>query len=276
MGEFMISIDALKRIVATRAAPLLVDVRRPEAYTADERVLPGALWREPTCVGEWGQRLAAGTSIVLYCAHGQGVSQSAAAVLRDMGLDARVLAGGIAAWRQQGGPTILKRHQRPGGHDTPSRWVTRINPKIDRIACPWLIRRFVDPEAHFYFVAPDQVASAARELQAVPYDVEGVELSHQGDLCTFDSLIQLFGIDDPALLELAPVVRGADTARPDLAPEAAGLLAVSLGNSALAAGDDHRALDQGFAIYDALLAWRRFCAGERHNWPAKGNLERGA
>ncbi|HEX2215271.1 MAG TPA: chromate resistance protein ChrB domain-containing protein, partial [Xanthobacteraceae bacterium] len=152
----------------------------------------------------------------------------------------------------------------------PSLWVTRRRPKIDRIACPWLIRRFLDPQARILFVDPPEVGNVAAETGAVAFDIDGVALSHEGARCSFDTMLRVFGLEsEPTLARVALIVRGADTARPDLAPEAAGLLAVSLGLSALAGDDDHGLLERGFAIYDALFAWGRFAAEERHNWPAK-------
>ena len=148
--------------------------------------------------------------------------------------------------------------------------MTRRRPKLDRVACPWLIRRFLDPQARILFVDPDQVPNVARESGAVPFDIKDVELSHEGERCTFDTMLKLFGLEgEPSLARLALIVRGADTARPDLAPEAAGLHAIALGQSALAGDDDHALLERGFMIYDALFAWLRFAAEERHNWPAK-------
>lgn len=269
MGDFFISIDELKALIGTGRAPQIYDVRRREAYGEATHVLPTARWREHTRVTEWAPQIPAGASVVAYCVHGHNVSQLAVSALREMGLDARALEGGIEGWRKAGGSTILKAALPGRDEAAPSRWVTRVRPKIDRIACPWLIRRFIDAQAQFYFVEPAQVASVAKELGAIPYDIEGVEIGHEGELCSFDTLIRRFAIADPALDALALVVRGADTSRPDLAPEAAGLLAVSLGNSALAGADDHAALSLGFPVYDALYAWRRHAAGETHNWPAK-------
>ena len=135
---------------------------------------------------------------------------------------------------------------------------------------PWLIRRFIDPQARILYVDPDQVVDVAKESGAIPFDIEGVEISHEGPRCSFDTMLKLFGLEDePSLARLALIVRGADTARPDLAPEAAGLHAVSLGLSALAGDDDHGLLRHGFMVYDALFACLRFAAQERHNWPAK-------
>ncbi len=144
-------------------------------------------------------------------------------------------------------------------------WITRERPKIDRVACPWLIARFIDREAVFHFVPADQVMARAAELGAIPFDVEGVELSHDGPLCSFDAFLSRYDLDDPALERIAVIVRGADTARLDLAPQCAGLLAVSLGLSALFR-DDHEQLRHGFVIYDALYAWTRHASTETHTW----------
>lgn len=150
------------------------------------------------------------------------------------------------------------------------KWITRARPKIDRIACPWLIQRFIDREAEFSFVPADQVLAKAGELGAIPFDVEGVELSHDGPLCSFDAILKKYAISDPALQEIAVIVRGADTERLDLAPQAAGLLAISLGLSRNFA-DDHEQLAQGMIVYDALYAWAKFVRSERHTWnPQRG------
>jgi hypothetical protein len=145
------------------------------------------------------------------------------------------------------------------------KWVTRERPKIDRVACPWLIKRFIDSEAEFLFVPPDDVARVARESGAIPFDVVGVELSHDGPRCSFDAFIDKYQLDDPALARLARVVRGADTERLDIEPQCAGLLAISLGLSRLFQ-DDHEQLRHGFVIYDALYAWLREAREERHTW----------
>jgi hypothetical protein len=145
------------------------------------------------------------------------------------------------------------------------RWITRARPKIDRIACPWLIRRFIDRDAEFHFVPPDRVLTEAEKLGAIPFDVEGVELSHDGPLCSFDTILRKYELTDPALREMATIVRGADTERLDLAPQAAGLLAISLGLSRMYE-DDHAQLAQGMVIYDALYAWARDARQERHTW----------
>jgi hypothetical protein len=145
------------------------------------------------------------------------------------------------------------------------KWVTRERPKIDRIACPWLIARFIDKGAEFLFVPPERVTAVAEQSGAVPYDVAGVELTHDGPLCSFDAILKKYNLADPALAELATIVRGADTERLDLAPQCAGLLAISLGLSRIFA-DDHEQLRHGMVLYDALYAWCKHVRGERHTW----------
>ena len=146
------------------------------------------------------------------------------------------------------------------------KWATRERPKIDRIACPWLIARAIDPEPEFLFVAPDRVLDVARATGAIPYDVPGVELSHVGERCSFDAFLAKYALDDPVQHELAVIVRGADTGRLELSPEAPGLLAVSLGLSVLFS-DDHEMLRHGVVVYDALYAWLQKARGEAHGWP---------
>jgi hypothetical protein len=150
------------------------------------------------------------------------------------------------------------------------RWITRARPKIDRVACPWLIARFIDREAEFLFVPPDEVLVRAAELDAIPYDVDGAVLSHRDDRCSFDAFLDDYALTETPLRDLAVIVRGADTARLDLAPQAAGLLAISLGLSRLCMDDDHRMLAHGFVVYDALYEWLRYGRHEAHGWnPAK-------
>jgi hypothetical protein len=145
------------------------------------------------------------------------------------------------------------------------KWVTRERPKIDRIACPWLITRFIDKDAEFLYVPADQVLAVAEETGATPYDIPGVEYSHVGELCSFDAFLNKHNLADPALLQLAVIVRGADTARLDIAPQAAGLLALSLGLSHNFV-DDHAMLAQGMVMYDALYAWCKHTQQETHSW----------
>jgi len=269
MGPFSISPKDLSAQLGCAGSPLVFDVCKCEDYDAQPLMIPGSRWRDHQQTAVWADEIPDGAKVVLTCVKGMKVSQAAATELRLLGVDASILEGGIVAWTAAGLPTTSKRGLIGNREGRASRWVTRVNPKIDRIACPWLISRFLDPSAKFFYVEAAQVINAAIELDALPYDVEGVEITHRGATCSFDTLIDLYGIRDPALDRVATIVRGADTARMDLAPEAAGLLAVSLGNSHLAGADDHHALARGLLVYDALYAWARFASGETHNWPAK-------
>ena len=241
------------------AAPLVIDVRKNERFREAPDLVRGALRRDPLRVADWAKTLPASASAVVYCVHGHEVSQGAASQLRAQGIDACYLAGGIEGWREAGGELAAK----PAGAST--RWVTRERPKIDRIACPWLIRRFIDPEAEFLYVPTAEVKKAAGEHQAVPYDIPDVEFSHDGELCSFDAFLSAYRLSDPALDELALIVRGADTGRLELAPQAAGLAALSLGLSRLYA-DDHEMLAHGMVMYDALYRWCKEGKQEVHTW----------
>jgi rhodanese-related sulfurtransferase len=251
-----ITADDLRKALGTGEPPLVIDVRRRQRFQESPDLIKGALRRDPEQVEEWKKSLPHGTNVVVYCVHGHEVSQNVAKAL-----GARYLEGGIEHWRGSGGE--LSRKPQNGA----SRWVTRERPKIDRIACPWLIRRFIDPLAAFHFVTAEWVIDVAEELGAIPYDVKDVRFSHRGETCSFDTFLDEFGLEDPALLHLARIVRGADTARPDLEPQAAGLLALSLGLSAIEA-DDLRQLEKAMILYDALYGWVRHASEETHNWPA--------
>ena len=146
------------------------------------------------------------------------------------------------------------------------KWVTRERPKIDRIACPWLVLRFIDAEAEFLYVPADQVLATAQATGATPYDIPGVEMSHVGERCSFDAFLLKYQLSEPTLDRLATIVRGADTSRLDLAPQSAGLYAISLGLSRVLT-DDHSMLQHGLVMYDALYAWCREGQAETHNWP---------
>ena len=146
------------------------------------------------------------------------------------------------------------------------KWITREKAVIDRVACPWLITRYIDREPEFLFVPKADVFAQAEKLGATPYDIPGVEMSHVGDLCSFDAFLAKYGLDDPALQQLAVIVRGADTSRLDLTPQSGGLFAISLGLSANVP-DDHEMLRHGIVMYDALYTWCRDRQGETHNWP---------
>ncbi|NKN10590.1 chromate resistance protein ChrB domain-containing protein [Rhizobium laguerreae] len=265
MPSFLeITPDKLARIIGTPNLPTIIDVRNDEDFGSDPRLIPGSIRRDFRRVTEWGPEIS-GPAIVL-CQRGQKLGHGVAAYLRTMGKDAETLEGGFEAWRDAQG--ILVPEDKLPSRDAQGRtvWVTRARPKIDRIACPWLIRRFVDPSAVFLFVPAPEVALVGDRFNATPFDIEDVFWSHRGELCTFDVMIEEFDLKIEALLHLATIVRGADTARPDLAPEVPGLLAVSLGLSRMF-DDDLEQLEAGLAIYDAFYRWCRDATDETHNWP---------
>ena len=250
----------LDTALASTEPPLVIDVRRQAAFLASTDMVRGALRRDPELVATWSKTLPRAATIVVYCVHGHEVSQKTAAALRNAGLAARYLEGGIEeGWKGTGGALDRK----PAGGST--RWVTRERPKIDRIACPWLIARFIDPHAQFLYVPARDVIAVAQEKDAIPYDVAGVHFTHVGELCSFDAVLKHYRLMDPALQELATIVRGADTGRLDLAPQAAGLAAVSLGLSRNFP-DDHEMLEHGMVMYDALYRWCREGKEEVHTW----------
>jgi rhodanese-related sulfurtransferase len=258
--EGSITAAELQTALASTNPPLVIDVRRAPAFRGAREWVAGAVRRDPASIVGWGRELPRGRSLVVYCARGHDVSQSAMRELRQQGLAATFLEGGIeSGWKEAGGALLKK----PA--DAATRWVTRERPKIDRIACPWLIARFVDADAEFLYVPAPQVARVAEERAALPYDVPDVPFSHDGERCTFDALLKTFRLSDPALDQLATIVRGADTGRFDLAPQCAGLLAVSLGLSRRFA-DDHEMLRHGMTLYDALWHWCRGGQQESHGW----------
>ena len=262
------SLSRLASLHGTAQAPLIVDVRRQPAFDAAPNLIAGAIWRNPEAVADWAKYLPRHRRIVVYCVHGHEIGKNTAAALATQGIDAAYLEGGIEAWTQAGGPTAKHTGEIPSPLHKPTRWITRERPKVDRIACPWLIRRFVDPLAEFLYVPADQVLPQAEKTGATPYDVPGVTFTHRGTRCSFDAFVDDFGLHHPALDQLAEIVRGADTDSLDLTPQSAGLLAMSLGLSANLR-DDHEMLAAGMTLYDALYAWcRQDRAGqaERHNW----------
>ena len=260
-----ISPDKLARLVGTPRCPALIDVRPDEDFAADPHLVPGAGRSDHATVDEWAGRYA-GRPAVVICQQGQKIGHGVAAWLRHAGASADVLEGGFTAWTKASLPRVPTAKLPPRDGHGRTIWVTRSRPKVDRIACPWLIRRFVDPSAVFLFVAPSEVEAVAERFGGTAFDVEGVFWSHRGECCTFDTMIEELGLATEPLGRLATIVRGADTARPDLAPEVAGLLAASLGLSRLYA-DDIEQLDAGMALYDAFFRWCRDATGETHNWP---------
>ena len=240
--------DKLFRLIGRPDTPVLIDLRSNDAADAAPRLIPGAVRRPVETIASWATTYA-GRSVVVACAEGHSQSEGAAAWLRQAGARAEILAGGYAAWIEAGLPLVPMARIPARASDATTLWVTRTRPKIDRIACPWLIRRFVDPGARFLFVSPAEVRSVAARFQATPFDVEGDDIfwTHRGELRSFDVMVEDFGLEIGALRQLATIVRGADTARPELAAEAPGPLAVSLGLSRMYA-DDLEQLEAGMLI----------------------------
>jgi rhodanese-related sulfurtransferase len=240
--------------------PIVIDVRKTPTFRSAPDMISGALRRDPAAVDQWAGSLPQASTAVVYCVHGHEVSQNTAKALREAGIPAQFLEGGIEeGWRTSGGSLDRK------AADASTRWVTRERPKIDRIACPWLVKRFIDPEAEFLYVPAPDVRKVASEREAVPYDIPDVKFTHVDDLCSFDAFIKQFRLNDPALAELALIVRGADTGKLMLAPQSAGLAAVSLGLS-LVFRNDLEMLEKGLTVYDALYAWCRKGKDEVHTW----------
>jgi rhodanese-related sulfurtransferase len=274
---------ALASLLGRPDAPLLLDVRRRERFAASGRLLPGARW----CAPEEVAALAASElpASVVYCAYGHEASQDVTRAPCAAGWSARLLRGGIGggeqgvdpqadlhAWRAAPLPRMRKRADPGVAGGAPSPWITRARPKIDRLACPWLLRHFLAPRALFCYVPGHQVITQAAALQPVPFDIEGVPISHAWERSSFDTLLAEFGRDAPGLDTLATSVRGADTDRLAIAPQAAGLLAISLGLSRRHADDDHdhdhAMLAAAMPLYDARYAWCRNGRGESHRWSA--------
>lgn len=263
-GLYQISPDHLARRIGLPDAPILLDVCIDEDFAADPRLIPGARRHPFAQVGELAGALG-GQQVVIICQKGLKLSQGAAAILRAKGIQAEVLAGGNIAWRDAGLP-LIPVNTLPDITKGGTIWVTRTRPKIDRIACPWLIRRFIDRDAQFLFVSPSEVEPVADRYGAIPFDIEGAFWSHRGDRCSFDTMVEEFGLQTAPLQRLAIVIRGADTNRHDIAAQAAGLLAVSVGFSRQFR-DDNTQLEATLPLYDALYRWARDGVDEGHDWP---------
>jgi rhodanese-related sulfurtransferase len=269
-----ISAEKLFRLLGSHQTPVIIDVRDQDGFDARPSLIPSSFRRSHVDVAAWGEQYRHST-VVVVCSKGKKLSEGVAAHLRLLGSQAEVLEGGTEAWADAGLPLVpiasIPGNNAAGG----TLWVTRSRPKIDRIACPWLIRRFVDPGARFLFVSANEVMAVAENFGAMPFDVEGVFWSHRGETCTFDTMIEEFELRVPALLALGDIIRGADTDRPDLTPQSAGLLAISLGLSRLYTSDLEQ-VEAGMLVYDALYRWARDAMDERHNWVSHGGREPGA
>jgi len=261
-----ITTQQLSRLIGLPGSPAVVDVRTDEDYAADPRLIPAARRRDFRNPATWISEYL-GQTVIVACQKGLKLSQGVAALMRNDGIDAQTLEGGVEAWKA-GGQLLVRTDKLPP-RDERGRtvWVTRARPKIDRIACPWLIRRFIDPKAVFLFVAPSEVLPVAERFHATPFDIDGVFWSHRGETCTFDTMLEEFRLKSQPLQQLALIVRGADTAKLSLAPQSAGLLAASLGLSRMYR-DDLEQLDAGMALYDAFYRWCRDATEETHNWPS--------
>jgi rhodanese-related sulfurtransferase len=253
--------------IGTATAPVVVDVRTADQFAAIDRLIPGAVRRSSDDVEDWRRSLPPSRPIVV-CDLFQRESRKIVETLRRLGTNARDLTDGFAAWHERGLPT---RRELDRNSD---KWVTREHPKIDRIACPWLIQRFINPNAEFFYVPATDVLRAAEATGAIPYDIAGVEFTHEGERCSFDTILRIYDITDPPLQRLATIVRGADTSRHDLAPQCGGLFAISLGLSANFP-NDYEMLLHGMVMYDALYSWCRSLQAETHNWPSASDPKRG-
>lgn len=260
-----ITVPQLSRLLGTAAAPLVLDLRIDDDFERDPDFIPTAIRHPFDEIDALAPDLR-DQHVVVYCQQGKKISQGAVSVLRGCAVNAESLEGGHFAWRDAGEMRVPAARIPARDARGATAWVTRHRPKIDRMACPWLIRRFIDPRARFLFVAPGEVIAVAEKYAATPFDVEDVFWSHRGEHCTFDTMIEEFALASPALQRLATVVRGADTNRHELAPQCAGLLAASLGLSRIYR-DDHQQIEAGMLLYDAFYRWARDAADESHDWP---------
>ena len=265
----LMSVPELYHLVGTARCPVIIDARIPEDFDDDPRMIPGAIKRDFDNISALAEEFSE-EQLIIYCQKGLKISQGTAALLREKGGRVGFLEGGQFAWRDAKLPMVTASSIPRDANEGRTLWVTRHLPKIDRIACPWLIRRFVDPKAKLLFVEPSQVMNVAERFNATPFDVEDVKFSHQGEFCSFDAMLDEFGLasKDGPLNVLARIVRGADTNRHDLMPQSAGLLAFSIGLSHLY-DDDLEQLEAGMLIYDALYCWARDAQGESHDCSPK-------
>jgi rhodanese-related sulfurtransferase len=269
-NPFITPVDVASKLLGGPHWPQVVDVRLADDFAADPRDIPCSIHREEADYDTWVPTLDRTCPVVISCQRGLKVSQAIVARMRAEGWMASSMGGCFAGWRDAGLPLINRTAMLGIGWTEGAFWVTRRKPKIDRAACPWLIRRFIDPSARFLYVEPDQVVAVAARTGGIAYDIPGIAVTHVGDDCSFDTLMTIAGLNGFAPLErVAAIVRGADNARLDLAPEAAGLLAASLGLSHLAGDDDHGMIARASVIYDGLFAWAANATGETHNWPPK-------
>jgi rhodanese-related sulfurtransferase len=260
-----ITVNQLLRLIGTPECPVIIDVCIDDDFSADPHLIPGSIRHPHTDLSGMIEKIGS-RSAVISCQKGLKLSQGVVAWLRSEGVTAEYLQGGMFGWKDNQNAPRIPYKSVPFNNDQETLWVTRHRPKIDRVACPWLIRRFIDAKARFLFVAPSEVRNVADRFNAIPFDIEDVFWSHRGDLCTFDTMLDEFGLRTEPLDRLSKVIRGADTTRHDLTAEAAGLLALSVGLSRQFK-DDQAQLNAAMPIYDALYRWARDGQGEGHSWP---------
>jgi rhodanese-related sulfurtransferase len=257
-----ITVPQLSRLVGLPGAPVIVDVRTDEEFRADSRLVPTAQRQPSLDIPQWSSRYT-GQTVVVLCRTGGTLSQAVAARLRHEGLTAQTLEGGHETWREGRHPLVRAARIPQRDNEGRTIWVTRARPKVVRVACPWLIRRFIDPSAVFLFVPPSEVCGVAGHTKATPFDVEGAFWGDRKEKTTFDVMIEEFGLGTEPLLRLALIVRGADTGELDLTPQSAGLLASCLGYSRMHR-DDLAQLAAAMPQFDALYRWSRDASDERH------------
>ncbi len=264
-SPFFITPDDLAALLGGPSWPQVVDVRAADIRAAQPD-LPASRWSADPAGAAVFRMVDPARPVVVSCKAGHNRSQRTAAELRAMGIAARVLAGGTLAFAAAGHPTVPR--QAADAYAGPGRtWVTRRRPKIDRVACPWLIRRFLDPEARFLFVEPDHVVAVAQDVGGIAFDAPGAAMEHDGPRCSFDTLLDAASLAGVRSLgDLAQIVRAADTGDLAASPQAAGYLAVSLGLSVLSGDDDAAMLRHGFVVLDALYAWLTGARTETHSW----------
>ncbi|MCZ4352445.1 chromate resistance protein [Roseovarius aestuarii] len=266
-----ITCQHLFRLIGTPHCPVIVDMRLVDDFAVDPRLIPSSIRHSHTDIPGLMRRLQ-GRPSVIACHRGQKLSQVMVSALQAEGLTSEYLSGGAQAWAESGAPMVPVAAV-PFDPDGQTCWITRTRPKIDRIACPWLIRRFVDPNARFLFVADSEVGTGASMFNATPFDTQDAPFTHEGDHCTFDVMLDRFCLHTPALDRMALAIRAADTNRQDMHPVAAGLLAVSVGLSRQFRNDQAQ-LEAGLALYDALYRWARDGHSEGHDWPSPPAVQR--
>lgn len=251
----------LSRLIGLPDQPIIIDICIDQDFALLPKLIPSSFRHEFKNIAELATDLQT-QKVVIVCQKGKKLSQGAAAILRNYGVNAEYLQGGILAWEKASLPLIPLRKC--------DIWVSKQRPKIDRIACPWLIRRFINPKAQFLYVEKSEITNVAEKFDAIPFDIEGEVYSHRGTGCTFDSLLADFSLETDALGRMATIIRGADTDKHQLAPQVAGLVAISLGLSRQYK-DDLKQLEMGMIVYDALYRWARDAVNEQHNSESSGS-----